>query len=580
VPRGDLEEVLAARRRRFNKRFLAGCLLIVAAAGVGTAGSGAIEVTKLVTALRRNTTIHVAHNVLAPTAPGRPQTLLLVGDDRRPALKTRANAYVPPHSNEMLLVRLDPERPTISMLSIPRDLQVPIYAPNRPPIVTRINAAYTFGGVGLMVKTIKRILGVSINHVVVMTFPHFRRAVDEMDCVYSTVDRRYYHVNVPGGEQYFEVNLQPGYQRLCGSQALQFVAYRHGDTALIRDARDQRFLLDAKAEYGPSLVDERDKFEQIFGQAVQTDIHSNREVLDLLDLLIEMRGRPVRQSKFKVHLGPTVTASQADIQQSVQQWLHGTGSVVRRPVQPAAPPAPQAPRRPGAPPPRSPVLVPTPESQLAQAKAAGANLPFSLEYPRVLNQYAGAGPNSLRLYSLHDLHGGAHKAYVVVVDRGRLGEFYDVQGTTWRSPPILRSPTETVRVGARKYQLHYDGDRLRIVAWRERGARYWISNTLSDSVSAGAMLAMAGQTTPLAGRAAAARAETRPAIPQLSRRRSTVPSTALSRVGALIGLGSLVLVALLAVRVFRTGRSLREVRVACEEMDRLRSPRQAPQVRP
>ena len=119
-------------------------------------------------------------------------------------------------------------------------------------------------------------LGVSVNHVMVITFARFERAVDQMGCVYSTVDRRYYHVNVPGSDQYEEINLQPGYQDMCGAQALQFVSYRHADTSLVRDARDQSFLLDVKRQYGSTLSDHIGKFERIFGQAVQTDRACNR----------------------------------------------------------------------------------------------------------------------------------------------------------------------------------------------------------------------------------------------------------------------------------------------------------------
>ena len=107
----------------------------------------------------------------------------------------------------------------------------------------------------------------------VTNFKKFERAVDEMGCVYMTVDKRYYHVNEPGGEQYFEINLQPGYQRLCGKQALEFVANRHESTSLIRDARDQRFLLETKAEYGAKLFENREKFEHILGKAMETDLH-------------------------------------------------------------------------------------------------------------------------------------------------------------------------------------------------------------------------------------------------------------------------------------------------------------------
>ncbi len=63
-----------------------------------------------------------------------------------------------------------------------------------------------------MVSTIKQVLGLSVNHVMVITFGRFKRAVDQMGCVYSTIDRRYYQINTPTSEQYQEINLQPGYQ--------------------------------------------------------------------------------------------------------------------------------------------------------------------------------------------------------------------------------------------------------------------------------------------------------------------------------------------------------------------------------
>src|SRR5262249_6402698 len=277
------------------KRFLLGAIGTVLLAGGGTAVLALNEVGKLVEALGQTRPVRIAPKVLAPTSRGEPETLLLVGDDRRPPPKGNPNGFVVPHSNEMLLVRIDPSKPTISMLSIPRELQVTIYPTTAQPTVNRINAAYTIGGIQLMTETIKQVLGISVNHVFVVTFPKFRRAVDEMGCVYMTVDRRYYHVNEPGSEQYFEINLQPGYQRMCGREALEFVANRHEDTSLTRDARDQRFLLEVKAQYGASLFEDRERFERILGKAVETDLHGTGQVLDLLELLVAAQGEPVRQ---------------------------------------------------------------------------------------------------------------------------------------------------------------------------------------------------------------------------------------------------------------------------------------------
>src|SRR5205814_4132276 len=185
-------------------------------------------------ALSQNGALRVAPGSLASGGWGDPQTMLLVGDDQR-SLTKYYHVAVPHLANEMLLVRLDPSKPYISMMSIPRELAVPIRRHNGAKYVGRLNSAYTYG-IPTLLSTIKRALGLRVNHVIVITFGRFRRAVGRMGCVYSTVDRRYFHVNVPGGEQYQEVNLQPGYQKLCGAQALQFVSYRHDDTSLVRDA--------------------------------------------------------------------------------------------------------------------------------------------------------------------------------------------------------------------------------------------------------------------------------------------------------------------------------------------------------
>ncbi len=55
----------------------------------------------------------------------------------------------------------------------------------------------------LVVSTIKQVTGLSVNHVVVIDFNNFVRAVNEIGCVYGTIDRRYFHVNVPGGPSIF-----------------------------------------------------------------------------------------------------------------------------------------------------------------------------------------------------------------------------------------------------------------------------------------------------------------------------------------------------------------------------------------
>ena len=278
-----------------------------------------------------------------------------------------------PHSNEMLLVRDRPEQADDLDALDPARAAGDDLPAERPAAVNRINAAYTIGGIQLMTETIKRVLGLSVNHVFVVTFPKFKRAVDEMGCVYMTVDRRYYHVNEPGGEQYFEINLQPGYQRLCGKEALEFVANRHEDTSLTRDARDQRFLLEVKAQYGATLFENREKFERILGKAVETDLHGSSQVLDLLELLVQSQGKPVRQVHFQVNLLPTYdTATPQQIHESVQSFLNGTAPIPKRKLNQAvhaARPRRHGSRAPGARPDADPRLGARPGA-LGRAEAA------------------------------------------------------------------------------------------------------------------------------------------------------------------------------------------------------------------
>jgi len=541
------------------KRVLLAGLGIVLLSGGATAVLALNEIDKVVEALGQSKAVKIPPKLLAPTSRGAPETLLLVGNDERPPPKSNPFGSVLPHSNEMLLVRIDPSKPTISMLSIPRELQVAIYPRSGGVFVNRINAAYTLGGIQLMTETIKRVLGVSVNHVFVVTFPKFKRAVNEMGCVYMTVDRRYYHVNEPGGEQYFEINLQPGYQRLCGKEALEFVANRHEDTSLTRDARDQRFLLEAKAEYGSGLFENRERFEHILGRAVETDLHGSGQVLDLLELLVQSQGKPVRQVPFQVNLLPTFdTATPQQIHESVQSFLGGTSPIPKHRLSQAVHSV--RPQRHG----RTTglTLTPTPSSALAHARAAAPSLPFPLEYPRAREAYAAAAPDTLRLYDIRDRQGRLQPAYAIVVNSAPLGEFYDLQGTTWTDPPLLSHPSQTVHIGSRTYDIFYTGEHVRTIAWRERGAAYWIQNTLTNGVQPREMLGLAEQTLPVIS--AGAGAGVHPGAPgphSLALPPPAAPVTSLTtKLGAAVGFASLAALALLALWFLARQRELRTLR--------------------
>jgi LCP family protein required for cell wall assembly len=580
------------RRWWMAKRVLLGGLGVVLVSAAATTVLALNEVGGVVEALHESKRVKLAPNVLAPTSRGAPETLLLVGNDERPPPKSNPFGRVLPHSNEMLLVRVDPNKPTISMMSIPRELQVTFTTPQGLVVTNRINSAYTYGGSELMTKTIKNLLGVSINHVFVLTFKKFRRAVDELGCLYMTVDRRYYHANEPGGEQYFEINLQPGYQRLCGKGALEFVSNRHEDTSLMRDARDQRLLLELKAQYGPSLFENRQAFEKILGRAVETDIHSTSQVLDLLSLLVEAQGKPVRQVPFQATLLPTFdTATPQQIHESVENFLGGTAAIAKGKVNASLRTAHLHRRHRGGPPPLN--LASTPSSELAAARSAAPSLAFPLEYPRARETFAGAVPDALRLYDIRDQRGHLERAYVIVIQKATLGQFYDVQGTSWNDPPLLSNPGATISVGSRTYDLYYAGEQIRTIAWHEDGGSYWIQNTLTNSIQPREMLAMAIETTSVISTPSA----TPPVVSSLSNlhvpphRKAT--ASRVTKLGALVAIAALVALLVLAAWLLARRRELDALRaqvthamtLEAEHRERLVKPRvsaraRAPMSRP
>ena len=60
-----------------------------------------------------------------------------------------------------------------------------------------------------------------------------------------------------------------------------------------------------------------------------------------------------------------------------------------------------------------------------------------------------------------------------------------------KAPPILDNPATTTRMRGRTYELFTDGNRLALVAWRTPRGAYWVSNTLSRTLTNPQMLAIA-----------------------------------------------------------------------------------------
>src|SRR5438552_16119662 len=149
----------------------------------------------------------------------------------------------------MMLTATAPRNHTVALLSRPRDMRVAIHCPGRSVWYDKINAAYpTCGPLGSL-ETVKALTNVQIDYLLSVNFLGFIQVVDKLGGVYMDVDRRYFNNHrVPTG--YAGINLEAGYQRLSGKQALDFVRYRHTDSDLFRVIRQQEFVRAAKEQLG------------------------------------------------------------------------------------------------------------------------------------------------------------------------------------------------------------------------------------------------------------------------------------------------------------------------------------------
>jgi polyisoprenyl-teichoic acid--peptidoglycan teichoic acid transferase len=467
------------------KRYLLGAVLIVLASASATGVAAFQELDSVVEAFEENRTLEL-DDELATADAGKPQTIMLIGSDTRAKGAADYVAGQRGLSDTMMLVRLDPSKKQIAVLSLPRDLKVRIPGHG----VDKLNAAYSLGGAKLTLKTVKEFTGLAVNHVVNVDFRGFRKAVNALGCVWTDVDRRYFNDNT-GAQQYATIDIKPGYQKICDQDALDYVRYRHTDNDLVRAARQQDFLRSLKSQIGVRrIVRDRQRLIDIFASYTESNIGSRKTVLRLLKLVVASAGLPIHQIHFKADIGASyVTATSEQTHRLASEFLGEDGP-------PDDPSKPKKKRK------RSKRAV-----RLTDSSGTGKQMALNLVnqrlrgieivYPTKLvgGSSFAAPPRSYTIKAGQSKR--KHRSYRMVISAGRIGEYYGLQGTTWKDPPILSGPHEKRRVGRREVQIYYDGPRVRLVAWTTREAVYWVSNTLLQRLSLEEMLAIVRGTKPL-----------------------------------------------------------------------------------
>jgi LCP family protein required for cell wall assembly len=500
-------------------RFLLAGVLVALLSGVATYMIAQSKLTTLASEiLPAKNRIKTAKGVVVAGYEGAPQTFLLIGSDKRALSKDSIDKEDPPHSDTMLLVRLDPNQGQTTVLSVPRDLLVHILTRSGQVYYPeKINAAYTIGsehagndgGAKLAAETIEHLLKIKLNGIVDVTFKGFIDVVDALGCVYVNVDHRYWHTSnsLDPEENYSTIHLASGYQKLCYENALSYVRYRHLDSDFVRVARQQDFIRQLREQVSPSrLLSQIGRVSKAVGRAVVSTFASTpEELLRLTKLIVFSQSRPLRQVKFRysseatfIEGGDYVTASPEDLSATVREFLSPARN--RANLEGAAP-APAASgsrhgraahRGLGAPSPSALGLVPASESIRQEAVGMAVGVPFPVLSPTL--QTGVAVPQEAHSYRVGDRGGDRHHGYIEVFQQNPIGGYYDVEGMDWTDPPLIEHPTQTENIGHRHYMLIDDGSHIHVIAWRQGGELYWVNNTLLEELTNSQMIYIAQST--------------------------------------------------------------------------------------
>jgi LCP family protein required for cell wall assembly len=255
-------------------------------------------------------------------------TVLVLGTDQRPKGSKEPGAFAGGiRSDTMMLWRIGGG--VSRRLSIPRDTvaEIPGFG------LSKINAAYAYGGAALAIKTVEQFTGIKINHLIVVDLANFPKFIDAIGGVDVTTGRICSEISGGAANGGFSLFLKPGSHHLSGIQALTLARTRENrcnaaSNDLTRDAYQQKILNAIKGKLLSPLTFFRLPWASWYApKTVDTDMGGPT----LLSLFIasEIGGSAPTQilkptgSETLPNGGSALVASPADVHRAVAKLMNG-----------------------------------------------------------------------------------------------------------------------------------------------------------------------------------------------------------------------------------------------------------------
>lgn len=212
---------------------------------------------------------------VSPTATAAPVTgaftVLLLGSDDDS--KFQSDHVL---TQSMILVRVVPSTKQVTMLSIPRDLMVPLSSGGSG----KIDGAYSYGGAAAAVATVEQDFGVHVDDYIWIGLLGLVKLIDAIggiDVVTSNpVFDDYYPQDIYGNSPYgYErVAVLGGPQHMDGLHAMQYVRSRHGDlqSDIGRSQRQQQVLIAIRQKAKQLAPEDLPSISQALGGELKTSM--------------------------------------------------------------------------------------------------------------------------------------------------------------------------------------------------------------------------------------------------------------------------------------------------------------------
>ncbi len=216
-----------------------------------------------------------------------PFTVLLLGSDNDGKFTTAGATSGFCCTQSMILVRVDPEAGSVTMLSIPRDLYVPLYSPGGSyESPDKVSEAFGFNGGGTSgidseISTVENDFHIQVDHYVWIGLQGLINLIDEVggiDIVAShPVMDDDYPYDVEGSTNpnaADRVAVLPGAQHMDGVEALEYVRSRHDDLSedIGRNVRQQQVLVALRQKLSQLSVGDVNNVASALSGEVLTDV--------------------------------------------------------------------------------------------------------------------------------------------------------------------------------------------------------------------------------------------------------------------------------------------------------------------